>query len=37
MGQTLSVPMAIVGIYLFVTAKSRRVRVESIAGDESVA
>lgn len=37
MGQTLSVPMIIVGIYLFVTAKSRRTRVESISGSESVA
>ncbi len=35
MGQTLSVPMIIVGIYLFVTAKSRRVRVESIAGQDA--
>ena len=37
MGQTLSVPMVIIGIYLFVTAKSRRTRVESIAGQDSVA
>ena len=36
MGQTLSVPMILVGVYLFVTAKSRRTRVESIAGQEPV-
>jgi phosphatidylglycerol---prolipoprotein diacylglyceryl transferase len=37
MGQTLSLPMLIAGIYLFVTAKGRRVRVEGIAGTASVA
>lgn len=37
MGQTLSVPMVIIGIYLFVTAKSRRVQVVSIAGQDAVA
>jgi phosphatidylglycerol---prolipoprotein diacylglyceryl transferase len=37
MGQTLSMPMLIAGIYLFVTAKRRRVRVEGIAGTASVA
>jgi phosphatidylglycerol---prolipoprotein diacylglyceryl transferase len=37
MGQTLSLPMIIVGLYLIVTAKGRRVRVEPIAGDASVA
>ena len=37
MGQTLSVPMLVVGLYLFATAKSRRIRVESISGTESVA
>jgi phosphatidylglycerol---prolipoprotein diacylglyceryl transferase len=37
MGQTLSLPMLIAGIYLFVTAKRRRVRVEGIAGTASVA
>ena len=37
MGQTLSVPMVLVGLYLLATAKSRRVRVESIAGQASVA
>ncbi len=36
MGQTLSVPMIVVGLYLFFTAKGRRVRVESIAGQASV-
>lgn len=37
MGQTLSLPMLIVGIYLVLTAKSRRIRVEPIAGSASVA
>jgi len=37
MGQTLTVPMILGGIYLIATAKSRRQRVESIAGHESVA
>jgi phosphatidylglycerol:prolipoprotein diacylglycerol transferase len=37
MGQWLSVPMIIGGIYLMATAARRRVRVESIAGTESVA
>ncbi|VAW02464.1 Prolipoprotein diacylglyceryl transferase [hydrothermal vent metagenome] len=37
MGQTLTVPMLILGIYLVFTAKSRRVRVEPVAGDKSVA
>ena len=37
MGQTLSVPMILGGIYLIATAKARRQRVESIAGQESVA
>jgi phosphatidylglycerol:prolipoprotein diacylglycerol transferase len=37
MGQTLSVPMILGGIYLIATARSRRQRVESIAGQESVA
>ena len=36
MGQTLSIPMLIVGIYLFATAHKRRVRVEPIAGSASV-
>ena len=37
MGQTLSIPMMFVGLYFFVTAKKRRVRVEPIAGSASVA
>ena len=37
MGQTLSLPMLIVGLYLVATAKKRRVRVEPIAGSASVA
>jgi phosphatidylglycerol:prolipoprotein diacylglycerol transferase len=37
MGQTLSLPMVLVGIYFIVTAKGRRVRVEPFAGGPSVA
>ena len=37
MGQVLCLPMIIGGIYLIVTAKGRRDRVEPIAGTESVA
>jgi phosphatidylglycerol:prolipoprotein diacylglycerol transferase len=37
MGQWLSLPMIIGGLYLMLTAARRRVRVESIAGSESVA
>jgi phosphatidylglycerol---prolipoprotein diacylglyceryl transferase len=37
MGQTLSVPMILGGLYLIATAKGRRQRVESVAGQESVA
>ena len=37
MGQWLSLPMILGGAYLMVTAKKRRVRVEPIAGTESVA
>ncbi len=37
MGQWLSVPMILGGLYLMVTAKKRRHRVEPIAGTESVA
>jgi phosphatidylglycerol---prolipoprotein diacylglyceryl transferase len=37
MGQTLTVPMLVGGIWLIATAKRRRVRVEPIAGSESVA
>jgi phosphatidylglycerol:prolipoprotein diacylglycerol transferase len=37
MGQWLSLPMILGGLYLMLTAKRRRVRVEPIAGTESVA
>ncbi len=37
MGQTLSIPMLLVGIYLVATSKKRRIRVEPIAGSASVA
>ena len=37
MGQTLTLPMIFGGIYLIATAKKRRVRVEPVAGSESVA
>ncbi len=37
MGQWLCVPMILGGLYLMATAKRRRQRVESIAGQESVA
>ncbi len=37
MGQWLSVPMIVGGLYLMATAKGRRHRVEPIAGTESVA
>jgi phosphatidylglycerol:prolipoprotein diacylglycerol transferase len=37
MGQTLTVPMILGGLYLIGTAKARRQRVEPIAGAESVA
>ena len=37
MGQWLSVPMILGGLYLMVTAKGRRERVEPVAGTESVA
>lgn len=37
MGQTLTVPMILGGLYLIATAKGRRERVEPIAGSESVA
>jgi phosphatidylglycerol---prolipoprotein diacylglyceryl transferase len=37
MGQTLTVPMVLVGVWLIATAKGRRQRVEPIAGTESVA
>jgi phosphatidylglycerol:prolipoprotein diacylglycerol transferase len=37
MGQWLTVPMILGGIYLMATAKARRERVEPIAGTTSVA
>lgn len=37
MGQTLSLPMILVGLWFILTAKGRRVRVEPIAGRASVA
>ena len=37
MGQTLTLPMILVGLWFFLTARRRRVRVESFAGAESVA
>ena len=37
MGQWLTIPMIVGGLYLMATAKSRRERVEPIAGSESVA
>ena len=37
MGQTLTVPMLLGGLYLILTAKTRRHRVEPIAGTERVA
>lgn len=37
MGQVLCLPMIVGGIYLIVTAKGRRERIEPIAGTESVA
>ena len=37
MGQWLSIPMILGGLYLMLTAERRRVRVEPIAGGESVA
>ncbi|HEY6916826.1 MAG TPA: prolipoprotein diacylglyceryl transferase [Allosphingosinicella sp.] len=37
MGQTLTVPMLLGGLYLIATAKGRRERVEPVAGGESVA
>ena len=36
MGQTLSAPMILVGLYLIVTAKGRRVRIEPIVGTASI-
>lgn len=36
MGQWLTIPMLLIGLWLVVTAKGRRVRVESVAGTRSV-
>ncbi|MPT46805.1 MAG: prolipoprotein diacylglyceryl transferase [Sphingobium sp.] len=36
MGQWLTMPMIIAGLYLIITAKKRRIRVEPIAGTQSV-
>jgi phosphatidylglycerol:prolipoprotein diacylglycerol transferase len=36
MGQWLSLPMILGGLYLMMTAKKRRVRVEGTAGTASV-
>jgi phosphatidylglycerol:prolipoprotein diacylglycerol transferase len=37
MGQTLSLPMILAGLYFIITAGRRRVRVDPVAGDASVA
>ena len=37
MGQTLCVPMVLLGLYLILTSKKRRERVEAVAGTASVA
>lgn len=37
MGQWLTIPLMLVGLYLIVTAKGRRQRVEPFAGSESIA
>jgi phosphatidylglycerol---prolipoprotein diacylglyceryl transferase len=37
MGQTLSLPMIVVGVWFILTARGRRVRVEPVAGAASVA
>ena len=37
MGQTLTVPMILIGVWLVATAKGRRQRVEPIAGTDSIA
>ncbi|QJB70448.1 prolipoprotein diacylglyceryl transferase [Parasphingorhabdus halotolerans] len=37
MGQWLSLPMILLGLYLVFTAKGRRVRIEPVSGDTSVA
>jgi phosphatidylglycerol:prolipoprotein diacylglycerol transferase len=37
MGQWLSLPMILGGLYLMLTANKRRIRLESSAGEPSVA
>ena len=37
MGQWLSLPMILLGLYLVFTAKGRRVRIEPVSGDKSIA
>jgi phosphatidylglycerol:prolipoprotein diacylglycerol transferase len=37
MGQTLTIPMIVIGLWLIATAKGRRQRIEPIAGSHSVA
>jgi phosphatidylglycerol:prolipoprotein diacylglycerol transferase len=37
MGQTLTIPMIVIGLWLIATAKGRRQRIEPIAGSQSVA
>ncbi len=37
MGQWLTIPLLLLGVYLIATAKGRRIRVEPIAGPDSVA
>ena len=37
MGQWLTIPMILIGLYLVLTAKGRRQRIEPIAGQDSVA
>jgi phosphatidylglycerol:prolipoprotein diacylglycerol transferase len=37
MGQWLTIPMILIGLYLVATAANRRQRIEPVAGTESVA
>ena len=37
MGQWLTIPMLLLGLYLVLTAKGRRKRIEPVAGTDSVA
>ncbi|RYD40785.1 MAG: prolipoprotein diacylglyceryl transferase, partial [Sphingomonadales bacterium] len=37
MGQTLTVPMLLIGFWLVATAKGRRKRIEPVAGLDSIA